>query len=198
MENKPIVVFLALAIMAISLRNDLWAQVSTTDPTSKWYLAGERNSVMATREGTLQSTPPKGYDIDLRFDPCGEKDTLEDSDASIPADQVSFNHALEGDIPGGLYEVVLNLATAKEERGKNAFEVVIVLDKKDTNIEIGRTVVTGASTTQRQFTLRMIGIDPETEKGDRLKLVIKNLSSYRGTLRYGGGEGYLSYVKVPW
>ena len=90
------------------------------------------------------------------------------------------------------------MATAKEERGKNAFEVVIVLDKKDTNIEIGRTVVTGASTTQRQFTLRMIGIDPETEKGDRLKLVIKNLSSYRGTLRYGGGEGYLSYVKVPW
>ena len=198
MKHKPIVAFLALAVMAISLPNDLWAQTSTTDPTTKWYLAGERNSVMATREGTLQSTPPEGYDIDLSFDPYGKKDTFEDSDASISTNQVSFNHALGGDIPGGLYEVVLNLATAKEERGKNAFEVVIVLDKKDTSIEIGRTVVTGASITQRQFTLRIIGIDPEAEKGDRLKLVIENLSAYGGTLRYGSGDGYLSYIKSPW
>ena len=102
----------------------------------------------------------------------------------------------DGDIPSGLYEIVLDLAAKEGSEGE--FEVSIVHRHGDVNTVLAQTVVTATSTEFEQFTMSVVGIDADAQAGDRLLLTVENLSDHTNQLRFGDLSSGQGYVKVPW
>jgi hypothetical protein len=108
----------------------------------------------------------------------------------------SFDYELDGDIPGGLYEIALDLAV--EEGSEGEFEISIAHVHGDARTVLAQTVVTATSTEFQRFTISVDGIDPDAQAGDRLVLMARNLSDHSNKLQFGHLDSGQCYVKVPW
>jgi hypothetical protein len=162
-------------------------------PLTKLYLVGDALWAGIKREASLSTERPVGFITSIPFGAAGQKST-----DGIDMDTLSFDYMLDGDIPGGLYEIVLDLAA---EGGEGKFEVSIVLEHEDTSTVLAQTTVTATSAKFTQFTMSVTGADPQAQAGDWLVLVVKNLSGKGQKIQYGkdvGDTEARSYVRVPW
>ena len=148
-------------------------------PLTKLYLCGSLSS-----RGRLQEKPCSGY--------LATEYLWDTGDVS----RRSFDYELKGDIPGGLYEIALDLAAAAGNEGE--FEVSIALVHGKTSSILAQTVITATSTDFQHFTMSVVGIDPDAQAGDQLVLTVRNLSDHLNKFRFGDLKSGQGYLKVPW
>ena len=125
-----------------------------------------------------------------------------DNDTTFGNQAISFSYELDGDVPGGTYEVALDLGTEEDKGEKCEVEINIKHMHGKSERILARKVVVVTSSKLIRFKVNLDAADPGAKRGDKLILFVKNLSAKTiMKFRYGDSTHLgvkQCYVQVPW